>query len=342
MLYKLKQTNGVFDSLETMPFQSVPLEKNLENLLADSLLDVLFEGNELMPILQERSQQEEADIYALNEKGELILFELKRGGAGADAVHQLLRYCEKAAHWKYERLQEMLITYSKGKSADLQEEHRINFDLEHPLEKSAFNRQQRMIVIGSAANEDLIHNVEYWKSKGLLIDFIPYRVYAMKNGEAKEHYFEFFSIPFDRHSNPAHVKGVLFDTCLSHIPDSIWYMCQNNRGAAFGDQSHVVNYLNKNDIVFLYHKWAGIVAAGKVISGVKADTREDANYRDLEWLTAKPLKVGGEPKAMSPGKIKDILKHDFFWARTIKTPYLSKDESDKLLEALINQIGPKL
>ncbi|MFO0885903.1 MAG: hypothetical protein U0894_17245 [Pirellulales bacterium] len=109
--------------------------------------------------------QEEADIYALNEKGELVIFELKRDGVGADAVHQALRYCEKAAHWKYERLQEMLVTYTQGKVTDLQLEHQTNFGLEHPLEKSAFNCQQRLIVVGSAANEELIENVDYWKSK---------------------------------------------------------------------------------------------------------------------------------------------------------------------------------
>ena len=341
MLYKLKQSNGVFDSLEAVPFQSVPKEKHLENLLAKSLLEVLFEGNELMPIQQERSLQEEADIYALNEKGDLVIFELKRDEAGADAVHQALRYCEKAAHWKCERLQEMLNAYSKGKAADLQEEHRSNFDLEHPIEKSAFNKQQRLIVVGSAANEDLIKNVEYWKLKGLLIDFIPYRIYALKNGETEEHYFEFFSIPFDRHSNPAHMKGVIFDTNLSYDAESIWYMCEKNRVAAFGDQVRFVDYIYKNDIVFLYHKWTGIVAAGRIISGVKEDIEQDAKYRDLEWLTAKPLKSGEELKAMSAGKIKEVLGHSFFWARTLKCPYLSKEESDKLLKALIDQIGPR-
>lgn len=341
MLYKLGQTNGVFDSIEAMPFQSVPREKHLENILAKSLLDVLFEGNELMPIFQERSRQAEADIYALNKNGDLVIFELKRDDAGDDAVHQALRYCETAAHWKFEQLQRMLATYSKGKTMDLQMEHQANFDFEHPLEKSAFNTQQRLIVVGSAANEALIRNVEYWKARGLLLDFIPYRVYALKNGETEEHYFEFFSIPYDCHSNPAHVKGLLFDTCLSYKSNSIWYMCEKNRVAAFGDQSHVVKYLKKNDIVFLYHKWAGVVAAGRVISEVRVDTAEDAQYRDLEWLTAKPAKAGGDPKAMPPGKIKEVLGRNFFWARTIKTPYLSKEESAKLLEALIGHIGPK-
>ena len=146
MLYKLIQANGVFDSLQPVPFESVPLEKHLEDLLAKSLLDVLFEGNELMPICQERQRQEEADIYALNRAGDLVIFELKRDEAGADAVHQALRYCEQAAHWKLDKLQEMVATYSGSPATDLQEEHRVNFDLEHPLESSAFNCRQRLIV----------------------------------------------------------------------------------------------------------------------------------------------------------------------------------------------------
>jgi len=339
MLYKLKKANGVFASLEAVEFQSAPLEKHLENLLAKSLLDVLFEGNELMPIFQERQQQEEADIYALNQLGELVMFELKRDDAGADAVHQALRYCETAAHWKYEKLQEMLTKYSDGKSIDLQEEHRVNFGLEKSLSKSEFNKQQRLIIVGSAANEDLIRNMEYWKTRGLLLDFIPYRIYSLKNGIDEEHYFEFFSIPFDRHSNPANVKGVLFDTCRSHIEDSIWYMCEKNRVAAFGGQSHVVSFLNKNDIVFLYHKGFGIIAAGRVASGVKRDEKKDASYRDLEWLTMKPIEKYGDPEAMSLDEIKNILGHNFFMARTIKYPYLSKIETNTLLKSLIKQIG---
>ncbi len=334
MLYKLGEKDGIFDSLEPVAFKNVPLEKHLEDLLAKNLLDVLFEGNKLMPIFQERLRQEEADIYALNEQGDLVIFELKRGGADGGAVHQALRYCEKAAHWKYEHLQDMLATYTKGENKDLQEAHSINFDLDHPLDKSAFNKQQRLIVVGSAASNELIRNVDYWKSKGIQIDFIPYRIYALND----EHYFEFFSIPYDTHSNPADRKGVLFDTCRSHIPESIWYMCENNRVAAFGDQAHVVTYLGMNDIVFLYHKWKGIVAAGRVASRVKIDDVKDAKYCDLEWLTAKPVK-GEDLKAMSAAMIKKVLDRNFFWARTIKVPYLSVSESEILLDELIKHIG---
>ncbi|MFH0995203.1 MAG: hypothetical protein V1844_06860 [Pseudomonadota bacterium] len=287
---------------------------------------MLFE-NELMPIYQDRSRKAEADIYALNRKGDLVIFDQKRVGVGSGAVHQALRYCEKAANWSFLSLQKLLAKHSGMESINLQEEHQINFNLERPLEISAFNTVQHIIVVGSAGDDELIRNIDYWKSKGISLDFIPYRIYKIGN----EHYFEFFSIPYDRHMNPAVFKGVIFDTCRKHYPESIWYMCDNNRVAAFGDQQQLIHCLNRNDIVFLYQKYEGIVAAGRVKSDVKSDPYvRDALYRDLEWLTKKPIK--GAYRAMSATVIKNILGHNFFWAKTIKIPYLKKNEAEKLLE----------
>jgi len=333
MLYKLGQTNGVFDSITPVTFHSSHAGKDLENLVADNLLEVLFE-NELMPIFQDRSRKAEADIYALNRKGDLVIFDQRRIGAGADAVHQGLQFCEKAAHWSFDSLQKLLAKYSGTEDIDLQEEHQSNFDLERPLDQSAFNTVQRLIVVGSAGDDELIRNIDYWKSKGLPLEFIPYRIYTI----GSDHYFEFFSIPYDRHMNPAVFKGVIFDTCRKLYPESLWYMCDNNRVAAFGDQQQIIHCLNRNDVVFLYHKYEGIVAAGRVKSDVKSDPDvRGALYRDLEWLTQKPTREAY--RAMSSTVIKNILGHNFFWAKTIKIPYLGKKETEKLLKAYKQTIG---
>lgn len=81
MLYKLHKNKEKFDSIEPMPFKDLSsfghLEKDLEILIADNILSVLFEDSGFMPIFQERVYQAEADIYALNELGELVIFELK-------------------------------------------------------------------------------------------------------------------------------------------------------------------------------------------------------------------------------------------------------------------------
>lgn len=336
MLYKINKHDEDQTRLIPQPFRGLALEKDLENILAANLWQML-EGNQMLPIFQERRWQPEADIYALKQNGDLVIFELKRDHAGEGAVHQALRYCEKAAQLHYHDLQRMYADYTGNPEVDLQEEHQAMFDLEHKLDQTSFNRHQHLMVVGSAGDENLARNVNYWKSKGLTIDFIPYRVYEI-GGEA---YFEFFSLPYDVHANPAHAKGVIFDTNLSYNENSIWYMCENRRVAAFGDQMGVIYSLGKNDIVFLCHKYHGIVAAGKVVSTkVSEDAPEEALYHTLEWLTGVPKR--GEPiKAMPARQVKEALGYGFFWARTIKVPYLSISDSEKLLKELIKVIGAR-
>jgi len=329
MLYKLNKIGNKFVAMDPLPFSRIPLEKELEDLLAQNLWDVLFEGSELMPIFQERVWQPEADIYALNEQGDLVLFELKRAQAQAGAVHQALRYCEKAGRYRYDDLERKLRDYRSDETLGLQEEHQLGFDLERPLDKSNFNTNQHLIIVGSASDRELARHVAYWKSKGLSLDFIPYRLYQI----AGEDYFEFFSKPYDIHSNPALVKGVIFDTNKSYSSESIWYMCEGNRVAAFGGIKGIVHSLNKKDIVFLYHKGKGIIAAGEVKSDVKEDKDEDALYRDLKWLTPIPEK--GQPlKAMSASDIERAMGFGFFWAKTMKPPFLTGEEAIKLLAEL--------
>lgn len=328
MLYRIDSSNGKFDRLEPITFKDSSSfgnnEKDLENLIANSLLDVLFEESSLMPIFQERKRQAEADIYALNEKGELTIFELKRGSAGEGAVHQVLRYAQDAGQWSYSKLQAKYQKYLNT-PAELNKAHQEAFNLEHALDAKELNAKQHLIVIGSAADESLINAVGYWKKQGVSIDFLPYRIYEIEDKK----YFEFFALPYDKHKNPGDVKGVIFDTNKAWDEDSIWYMMENNRVAAFGDAKRFVEYVYPGDIVFFSHKWAGIVAAGKVKKGQIVAPDDSTLYREIEFITPIPKK--GEPiKAMPFGKVSEITGKSFFWARTIKVPYLSKDEANNL------------
>jgi hypothetical protein len=332
MLYKLGSTDGKFDKLEPVTFKDfssfVNLEKDLEELIASSILDVLFEDASLMPIFQERQYQAEADIYALNEKGELIIFELKRGAAGEGAVHQALRYAQDAGQWTFSTLQNKYQQYT-GNNTDLYLAHKEAFNLEHSLDAKEFNKKQHLIIIGSAADDNLINAVDYWKHQGISIDFLPYRIYEIDGKK----YFEFFALPYDKHKNPGDVKGVLFDTNRSWDEDSIWYMMENSRVAAFGDAKRFVEYVYPGDIVFFSHKWTGLIAAGRVKKGVIKSPDDETLYRDVEFITPIPEK-GQTINAMPFGKASEITGKSFFWARTIKVPYLSKDEAENLAKEL--------
>ena len=332
MLYKLRSTDGRFDRLDPVAFKDFSsfgnLEKDLEELIAASILDVLFEDASLMPIFQERQYQAEADIYALNEKGELIIFELKRSAAGEGAVHQALRYAQDAGQWSFSTLQNKYNQYTNS-NIDLLLAHKEAFNLEHSLDAKEMNRKQHLIIIGSAADDSLINAVDYWKHQGISIDFLPYRIYEI----GSEKYFEFFALPYDRHKNPSDVKGVLFDTNRSWDEESIWYMMENSRVAAFGDAKRFIEYVYPGDIVFFSHKWTGLVAAGRVKKGGIKAPDDETLYQDVEFITPIPQK-GQTIKAMPFGTVSEVTGKSFFWARTIKVPYLSKDEAENLAKEL--------
>jgi hypothetical protein len=332
MLYKLDSLDGKFDRLDPVEFKDFSsfgnLEKDLEELIAKSILGILFEDSGLMPVFQERQYQAEADIYALNDKGELIIFELKRGAAGDGAVQQALRYAQNAGQWSYATLEKKYQQYI-GAKADLLQAHKEAFNLDHALEMTEINRRQRLYIIGSAADDGLINAVDYWKKQGLSIEFLPYRIYEIGGNK----YFEFFALPYDKHRNPGDAKGVLFDTNRSWNEDSIWDMMENKRVAAYGDAKRFVEYLSPGDIVFFSHKWAGLIAAAKVKKGSIKSPDEETLYRDVEFLTAIPQR-GKAIKAMPFGKVSEITGKSFFWARTIKVPYLSKNEAKVLVDEL--------
>lgn len=178
--------------------------------------------------------QAEADLYALDRNGNLVIFELKRGVAGEDAVLQAIGYAQRAGRWVLSELQRRYDAYLEKRGLarlDLRQAHLDALQLEHPLEPSNFNRRQHLYIVASAGNERLIEAIDYWKNQGLSVEFLPYRIYEIQGTR----YFEFFSFPYDRHRNPATVKGVLFDTNRTYDEDSVWEMMEKSRVAAYGD-----------------------------------------------------------------------------------------------------------
>jgi hypothetical protein len=131
------------------------------------------------------------------------------------------------------------------------------------------------------------------------------------------------------------IKGVLFDTNKSYDEESIWQMMEKSRVAAYGDIKYVIDYINPRDIVFFSHKGYGVVAAAEVASRRKSDPNtdndEDEWYREVKFLTPKPTRNDGVIKYMPFSRVAEVTGKSFYWARTIKVPYLSRDESKALL-----------
>jgi hypothetical protein len=336
MLYKLTLDNKNSDRLEPVPFYELSelskIEKDLENLIAHNLLDKLFEDNALMPIFQEKPLQSVADIYALNAQGDLVIFELKRGIANDEAMIQILRYTQAAGQWSYDRIN----NYFKktNPERELTAAHQDAFQLDRALTPAEFNRDQHLYVVGSATNDTLAKSLTYWKSKGLSVEFIPYRIYSIN----EQLYFEFFSKPHDIHINPNQTKGVILDTNSTYNAECVWEMIEYKRAAAYGGQAYFVDYIKKRDYVFLSHRNYGIIAGGVVTSNAKVESEEE-KFVEVKWQTKVPTKNEGIKNYLHFSAVTKLLGHGFFWARTLKTPYLTKEESEILLDELKKVTG---
>ena len=68
------------------------------------------------------------------------------------------------------------------------------------------------------------------KNKAFLLN----KLHTGSTSIGDEEYFEFFALPFDRHSNPGAIKGVLFDTNECYEKGSIWDMMEKKRVIAYG------------------------------------------------------------------------------------------------------------
>ncbi len=329
MLFKYK--NNELEPLSFYDYSDFKgKEKDLENLLANNLGNLFIEDGQLMPIFQERQWQEEPDLCALDKDGNLIIFELKRGAVQGDTTIQVMRYAQMYGQMKYHELERIFQKY-KSTSQSLIDAHAETFGIEGKLlTEDSFNRHQKLVMVGSSSDTSLIAAVDYWKSKQLDIDFLPYRFYRI-DGEI---YFDFFAKPYDYHINPRDKKGIIFDTNCSYDKDSVWDMFANSKISAYGKASRYINSFNKGDYVLYYHKGRGVIGAGiiKDFKVVENSSKEEL-YRAVDLLTPV-LKYEKDIRSISASELCELLGKNFYFASTIKSPYLSVEEAEIVVEEL--------
>ena len=129
-------------------------------------------------------------------------------------------------------------------------------------------------------------------------------------------------------------KGIMFDTNISYSDTNESEMILGNKIAAYGDAKRYIDSFRKDDYALFYSKGRGIIAVGQIVTDTPTEVGNE-KYHSVRMIV--PENFNGDVKALpalSPNEIKTILKRNFYWASTIKTPFLTGVQVEMLIREL--------
>ncbi|GHV17948.1 hypothetical protein FACS18949_07050 [Clostridia bacterium] len=287
-------------------------ELDLQNLLSKNLFD-LISSTDLMTIFNERPRQEEPDILALDKKGDLYIFELKRWSGYSENLLQVLRYGQLFGNSDYDELNELYRKYEKQPNADLLAAHASYFSLENDsgLKKDEFNRKQHFLVVVNGLDQKTVEAILYWKKNGLSIDAVIYWVFDVGG----EYFIEFNMYSPTENLLEYETNYYVLNTDYSNNPLHTDEMLSEKKAAAYcPGWREKIQKLQKGDTVFLYKSGTGIIAYGEADGTLqKADCDGKPDYEYFMRLN----KFCVLKKPISAARMKEITNQGFPFRTTM-------------------------
>ncbi len=164
------------------PFQVEQEEAVLENWLESNPDGIVEDGN-LLVIGRQVSTNfgSVIDLLALDRRGDVVVIELKRDRTPRDTIAQALEYTSFVERLDIEQLQIILRSYLNDDSVSLAEHHRELFELA-PDEAVAFNKDQRIVVVGQKVTDQIRQVASFLRAKGLRVTCIEFSYFLTSGG----------------------------------------------------------------------------------------------------------------------------------------------------------------
>ena len=130
-------------------------------------------------------------------------------------------------------------------------------------------------------------------------------------------------------------KGIIFDTNKTYSVDATFDMLTSGKISAVGAAARFLNSFDVEDYAFYYVKGRGVVAAGEIISELSQTRETGESYKMVRMIVPEKLPVEEvQLREIPASRLKEIMGHGFYFASTTKRPYLTEEESLKLIAEL--------
>lgn len=176
------QSDGQFNEYVHTPFQVEHQEAVLEDWL-ESNPDGIVEDGRILIIGRQVVTNFGGfiDLLGLDREGDVVVVELKRARTPRDTIAQSLEYASFAERLDTTQLEGILRSYLNDDSLSLAEHHREYFELGSD-EAVAFNKDQRIVIVGQRVTPEIRQTATFLRSKGLRVTCVEFTFFQADGG----------------------------------------------------------------------------------------------------------------------------------------------------------------
>jgi hypothetical protein len=178
-----KVADGTFTEYKEADFKGEHREKTLESWLEQNPDAIVEDGMLLIIGRQVKTDLNSyIDLLALDRTGNTVVIELKRDRTPRDVIAQALEYASFVEHIEYDPLEAIYQQYSGNEGESLSEYHRTAFKLTDS-EAISFNKDQRIVIIGSNISSEIRQTALFLRRKGIRVTCIEFAYFKTEREE---------------------------------------------------------------------------------------------------------------------------------------------------------------
>lgn len=181
-LYGIRNNNE-FNEYKSQRFKDEHREVAMEAWLEQNSKHIIENGGLLIIGRQVSTNfNTSIDLLGLDHEGNVAVVELKRDKTPRDVLAQALEYASFAATLNSDQLENIYRQYTDDENAFLVESHRSFFALGGE-EAVSFNKNQRLVIVGSEIIQPVRQSCIYLRQKGFLVTCLEFSYFQAGSGE---------------------------------------------------------------------------------------------------------------------------------------------------------------
>jgi hypothetical protein len=176
------EPDGKFREYIQTPFQADHEEVVLEKWLESNPDGILEDGRILIVGRQVATNFGGfIDLLGIDREGDVVVVELKRDRTPRDTLAQALEYVSFVERLDTGQIEGIIRSYLNDESLNLAEHHRAYFELGSD-EAVAFNKDQRIVVVGQRVTPEIRQTASFLRSKGIRITCVEFTFFQTNGG----------------------------------------------------------------------------------------------------------------------------------------------------------------